>query len=76
VHEGTISRRLSHLRDCCLDYLARRLEDAGWTDDDLTPLIEHEMAQVLLDSPRCSAPALAHLLAARGLAVPQDSAIS
>ncbi len=76
VHEGTISRRLSHLRDCCLDYLARRLEDAGWTDEDLTPLIEHEMAQVLFDSPRCSAPALAHLLAARGLAVPQDSAIS
>lgn len=76
VHEGTISRRLSQLRDRCLDFLSRRLEDAGWTGEDLMPFIEHEMSQVLLDSPRCSAKALAQLLAARGFALPQESAIS
>lgn len=74
VHEGTISRRLSQLRDRCLDYLARRLEQAGWLGEDLTPLVYHEMGQVLLESPRCSAQVLAQLLATRGLAVPQDSA--
>lgn len=74
VHEGTISRRLTQLRDRCLDYLARRLEQEGWTEEDFTPLLYHEMAEVLLESPRCSAGVLAQLLATRGLAVPQDSA--
>ena len=29
VHEGTISRRTDHLRDQCLDYLAKQLVEAG-----------------------------------------------
>jgi RNA polymerase sigma factor (sigma-70 family) len=75
VHEGTISRRVAQLRDRCLDYLARRLEQAGWSGEDLTSLLYHEMGHVLLESPQCSAKKLAQLLATRGLTVPHDSAI-
>ncbi|MCS7167917.1 MAG: sigma-70 family RNA polymerase sigma factor [Gemmatales bacterium] len=75
VHEGTISRKLAQLRDRCLDYLERRLEQAGWAGEDLTDLLYHEMGPVLLEAPRCSLQAMAHLLASRGLSAPQESAI-
>ncbi|GBD36976.1 hypothetical protein HRbin36_02106 [bacterium HR36] len=76
VHEGTISRRISQLRDRCLDYLTQRLEQAGWTGEDISVLLYQEMGQVLLESPRCSARALAQLLTRHGLTVSQDSSIS
>jgi hypothetical protein len=52
VHEGTVSRRTSHLRDHCLGGIHRRLVAAGWTGDDLSEFIRSEMAAVLQDDPR------------------------
>jgi RNA polymerase sigma factor (sigma-70 family) len=70
VHEGTVSRQTSQLRDRCLDAIDRRLRAEGWTGDDLSALVLNEMAGVLLDEPRLSADRLAGLLAARGKALP------
>ena len=66
VHEGTISRRTDHLRDQCLEFLARRLTEAGWTGEDLFELIRTEMISLLLDDPRLSIDALAAILAKKG----------
>lgn len=70
VHEGTVSRRTDHLREQCLDFLAKRLADAGWTGDDLFELVRTEMISVLLDDPRLSADALAQILAKKGKKTP------
>jgi RNA polymerase sigma factor (sigma-70 family) len=70
VHEGTISRRTDHLRDLCLDYLAKQLTEAGWTGDDIFELVRTEMIGLLLDDPRLSADALAQVLAKKGKKVP------
>lgn len=66
VHEGTISRRTDHLRDQCLQHLAKQLADAGWTGDDVFELIRTEMIGLLLDDPRLSADALGQILAKKG----------
>ena len=66
VHEGTISRRTDHLRDQCLEFLSRRLTEAGWTGDDLSELVRSEMISLLLDDPRLSVDALAQILAKKG----------
>ena len=70
VHEGTISRRTDHLREQCLDYLAKRLAEAGWTGDDLSELVRTEMISLLLDDPRLSVDALAQVLAKKGKRLP------
>jgi RNA polymerase sigma factor (sigma-70 family) len=66
VHEGTISRRTDHLRDQCLEYLAKQLAQAGWTGDDVFELVRTEMISLLLDDPRLSVDALAQILAKKG----------
>jgi RNA polymerase sigma factor (sigma-70 family) len=66
VHEGTISRQTSELRDRCLDCIKLRLIDQGWTGEDLSALVLKEMESLLLDEPRLAADRLAQLLAARG----------
>ncbi|HZU34774.1 MAG TPA: sigma-70 family RNA polymerase sigma factor [Gemmataceae bacterium] len=66
VHEGTISRQTTALRDRCLDAITDRLTAQGWTGDDLAELVLKEMGGLLLDEPRLSADHLAALLAARG----------
>ncbi len=66
MHEGTVSRRTDHLRDRCLDHIAGRLREQGWTGDDLFEYVRTEMSSLLLDDPRLSADHLARLLAARG----------
>jgi hypothetical protein len=71
MHEGTVSRRTDQLRDRCLDYIARRLQEQGWTGDDLFDYVRTEMSGLLLDDPRLSADHLAGLLAARGKELPR-----
>ena len=66
VHEGTISRRTDHLREQCLEYLAKQLTDAGWTGDDIFELVRTEMISLLLDDSRLSVDALAQILAKKG----------
>jgi RNA polymerase sigma factor (sigma-70 family) len=70
VHEGTISRRTDHLRDQCLEYLAKQLTEAGWTGDDIFELVRTEMIGLLLDDPRLSVDALAQILAKKGKKIP------
>jgi RNA polymerase sigma factor (sigma-70 family) len=66
VHEGTISRRISELRDGCLAFVGERLVAEGWTGDDLGGFIGTEMETLLLDEPRLSADHLSRLLGAKG----------
>jgi RNA polymerase sigma factor (sigma-70 family) len=70
VHEGTLSRQTSHLRDRCLEHISRRLISQGWTGDDLSAFILNEMGNLLIDEPRLSADHLARLLGIRGKALP------
>jgi RNA polymerase sigma factor (sigma-70 family) len=66
VHEGTISRQTTHLRDRCLDSVSQRLVEQGWTGDDLSAFVLSEMGSLLMDEPRLSADHLSVMLAARG----------
>lgn len=66
VHEGTISRQTTQLRDRCLEHIRQRLIEQGWTGDDLSEFVRNEMGNLLLDEPRLAADRLAGLLAARG----------
>jgi RNA polymerase sigma factor (sigma-70 family) len=70
VHEGTVSRQTSQLRDRCLEHISRRLLAQGWTGDDLGEYVLREMGSLLLDEPRLAADRLAGLLAARGKQLP------
>jgi RNA polymerase sigma factor (sigma-70 family) len=70
VHEGTVSRQITHLRDNCYADIDRTLQEAGWTGDDLHAIILNEMAGVLLDEPRLAAENLGRMMAARGYALP------
>src|SRR5262249_54401304 len=72
VHEGTISRQTTHLRDRCLEHISQRLLAQGWTGDDLSAFVLNEMGGLLMDDPRLSADRLAGLLAARGKKLPRD----
>ena len=67
VHEGTISRQTTQLRDRCLEAIGRQLLAEGWTGDDLSGFILNEMGHLLRDDPRLSADHLAGLLSARGI---------
>jgi RNA polymerase sigma factor (sigma-70 family) len=73
VHEGTISRQTSHLRDRVLAGIEARLLALGWTGDDLSSFVLTEMGSVLMDEPRLAAGRLARLLAARGKILPRKS---
>ncbi len=66
VHEGTISRQTTHLRDRCLEFVSQRLTEQGWTGEDLSAFVLSEMGSLLMDEPRLSADQLAAMLAARG----------
>ena len=66
INEGNVSRQTAKLRDRCLERIGRRLQELGWTGDDLSGYILKEMDTLLLDEPRLSADRLAALLAARG----------
>ena len=70
VHEGTISRQTTHLRDRCLEAISQRLVAQGWTGEDLSDFVLREMGHLLMDEPRLSADQLARLLAARGKSLP------
>ncbi len=70
VHEGTISRQTSHLRDRWLEAISNRLMAEGWTGDDLSGYVLNEMGSLLADEPRLSADQLARMLAARGKRLP------
>jgi RNA polymerase sigma factor (sigma-70 family) len=72
VHEGTISRQTTHLRDQCLDFISRRLVAQGWTGDGLADFVINEMGSLLLDEPRLSVERLAAMLAARGKKLPPE----
>ncbi|MFN4259930.1 MAG: sigma-70 family RNA polymerase sigma factor [Gemmataceae bacterium] len=65
VHEGTISRQTTNLRDRCLESVTEQLRAAGWLGEDLMELLQNEMPAVLTDEPRLSADHLATLLAER-----------
>lgn len=71
VHEGTISRQTTHLRDRCIEFVGKRLLAEGWTGDDLSDYILTEMGSLLMDEPRLSADRLAALLGKRGLQTPE-----
>jgi RNA polymerase sigma factor (sigma-70 family) len=66
VHEGTISRQTTHLRDRCLEFVSQRLSEEGWTGEDLSAFVLSEMGSLLMDEPRLAADQLAAMLAARG----------
>ena len=70
VHEGTISRQTTHLRDRCLDAIGQRLVAQGWTGEDLSGFVLTEMGSLLMDDPGLSAERLARALAARGKTLP------
>jgi RNA polymerase sigma factor (sigma-70 family) len=72
VHEGTVSRRTDQLREQCLDYIAQRLLEQGWTGTDLQEYVRTEMFALLLDDPRLSIDYLAHLLAQKGIQPPSS----
>ena len=74
VHEGTISRQTSQLRDRCLNHISARLVEQGWTGDDLSGLVLQEMGSLLLDEPRLAADHLASLLRQRGKKLPTTGA--
>ena len=76
LHEGTISRQTTQLRDQLLDAIGRRLLEQGWTGEDLSRFVLNEMGSVLLDDPRLSADRLAALLARRGQKLPASLASS
>jgi RNA polymerase sigma factor (sigma-70 family) len=71
VHEGTISRRVTQLRDTCLEAVGKELLSAGWDGDDLSGFIYSEMASLLMDEPRLSADSLAKLLGTKGKRLPE-----
>jgi RNA polymerase sigma factor (sigma-70 family) len=66
IHEGNVSRQIARLRDQCLEQIGQRLQESGWTGDDLAGFVYKEMDSLLLDEPRLAADRLAALLAARG----------
>jgi len=70
LHEGTISRQTTQLRDRLLDAIGQKLIEQGWTGEDLSGYVLNEMAGLLMDDPRLSADRLAALLAARGKKLP------
>jgi RNA polymerase sigma factor (sigma-70 family) len=70
VHEGTISRQTTQLRDRFLDEVGRRLVEEGWTGDGLFEFVRQEMGPLLMDEPRLAADQLAELLAARSKELP------
>jgi RNA polymerase sigma factor (sigma-70 family) len=70
VHEGTVSRRTDALRDQCLEFLCKRLVEAGWTGDDLSEFVRTEMHTLLLDDPRLAVDRLAHILTRQGKKLP------
>jgi hypothetical protein len=65
IHEGNVSRQTTRLRDQCLEQIGKRLQEQGYTGDDLTAFILTEMDSLLLDEPRLAADRLAALLSAR-----------
>lgn len=71
VHEGTISRQTTQLRDRCLEAIGNRLIQQGWTGDDLSGFVLNEMGGLLLDEPHLSADHLARLLAKKGKKLPR-----
>jgi RNA polymerase sigma factor (sigma-70 family) len=70
IHEGNVSRQTTRLRDHCFEHIGKRLQELGWTGDDLSGFVFKEMDSVLLDEPRLAADRLAALLATRGKALP------
>ena len=73
VHEGSVSRHITRLRDHCLDQIGNRLVEMGWTGDDLSEFVLKEMDSLLMDEPRLSADRLAALLGARGKKLPEKA---
>jgi RNA polymerase sigma factor (sigma-70 family) len=76
VHEGTISRQTSQLRDRLLAGISSRLLSQGWTGDDLSQYVLNEMGHLLMDEPRLSADQLASMLASKGKRLPKSWAKS
>jgi RNA polymerase sigma factor (sigma-70 family) len=70
IHEGNVSRQTDRLRTRCQERIGQRLQELGWTGDDLSGFILKEMESLLLDESRLSADRLAKLLAGKGKAVP------
>jgi RNA polymerase sigma factor (sigma-70 family) len=70
IHEGNVSRQTDRLRTRCVERIGQRLEELGWTGDDLSGFILKEMESLLLDESRLSADRLARLLAGKGKVVP------
>jgi RNA polymerase sigma factor (sigma-70 family) len=70
-NEGNISRQTTHLRERCLNAIARRMQAEGWAEDDMAELVQAEMAAVLLEEPRLSGDNLARLLRERGKSLPE-----
>jgi len=70
IHEGNLARRTDKLQQRCLEEIGQRLEEQGWTGDDLNGFILTEMGALLLDDPRLTAEHLASLLGQRGKSLP------
>lgn len=73
IHEGNISRRTDRLREQALVRIGQRMQELGWTGENLDEFITKEMDSLLLDDSRFSANRLAALLAARGLSIPSSA---
>jgi RNA polymerase sigma factor (sigma-70 family) len=70
IHEGNVGRQTDKLSQHCQEQIGLRLQQAGWTGEDLGGFIRKEMDTVLLDEPRLAADRLAALLAAAGRTLP------
>jgi RNA polymerase sigma factor (sigma-70 family) len=71
-NEGNISRQTTQLRERCLNAIGKRLQAEGWAEDDMSDLVQAEMAAVLLEEPRLSGDNLARLLRGRGKSLPVE----
>jgi RNA polymerase sigma factor (sigma-70 family) len=70
MHEGTISRRTDSLSEEWKKAVSEKMVQQGWTGDDLSDYVRTEMRNLLLDDARLSVDNLAHLLSAKGKALP------
>ena len=70
IHEGTLSRQTTQLRDRCLEWVTRQMIAEGWTGDGLDEFIQNEMGNLLMEDPRLAADKLAGYLADKGKSLP------
>ncbi|MCZ2344210.1 MAG: sigma-70 family RNA polymerase sigma factor [Bacteroidales bacterium] len=71
VNEGTITRRIDHLRNEAHEFIYKRMVEQDWPGGDLLDMFLSEMGSILLDDPNFSADQLSRLLSTIGKELPE-----